>query len=236
MENRNHTKTPGIILIICGIGWFIPLFFYFILLPAAGSSAVHAQYPLQFLPWMIESGAVREGLWYTSGFAFMLNFLFVPYIMFKISGSSVDYFSIAGFLAGICGFLVIVISIFMLAGGEMPLALSYTATNDPAVQEAVVAIYNYQRIMTAVLFDFLGFVCLGIWILFCSICGLKNNRPKFLQWLGLITAAACFCFAFGYILQISWLGEMGIGLLSFLFIPVWTIGNGVMLITGKTGR
>ena len=139
-------------------------------------------------------------------------------------------------LAGILGAFTLVFTSLILAAGEMPIAKAYVgAANEGGA--AIVLLYEWQRLATALLFDVLGFGLLGVWICVGSAAGLRSGSlPKSIGIFGLVTAALLFCFALGYALQISWLGETGIGAIAFLALPAWLIWLGMICLhTGPIG-
>jgi hypothetical protein len=98
------------------------------------------------------------------------------------------------------------------------------------VRPGVVATYEWQRLVTALLFDVLGFTLIGVWIAVSSVAGLRSHRlPRVLGWLGVVTGGLCLCLAAGYLSKVGWLGEMGLGAASFVAVPVWLIWLGAVL-------
>jgi hypothetical protein len=207
----------------------VPLAFYFYFLPAAGSSATHARDAASFLPWMAEQGTVRVALWWTTCFPFLVALLGVPSALKKhLKSSSPSAARTAG-LAGILGLFTLLLACLMLAAGETPLAQAYVAASQDA-RPAIVAVYEWQRLVTALLFDALGFFLLGVWVSVSSVAGLRSGRlPRWLGWFGIVTSLTVFSFVLGYVADISWLGELGIGALAFLTLPVWMIWLGIIL-------
>jgi hypothetical protein len=93
-----------------------------------------------------------------------------------------------------------------------------------------VAIYEWQRLVTALLFDVLGFFLLGVWVLVSSVVGLRSGGlPRWIGWFGVIAALTVFTYVIGYVTGIGWLGETGIGVLAFIAVPVWMIWLGIVL-------
>jgi hypothetical protein len=224
----NKQRWFGISAISSGLLFLVPLIFYFFVLPAAGSSATHAKDPVSFLPWMADRGELRVALWWFVSISFGVMMLGAPTgLRSRIEGSSPVAARVSE-LAGILGAFSLVVSGLMLAGGEMPVAIAYiNAAGDS--RDAIVALYEWQRLATALLFDVLGFGLLGIWIGVGCIAGLRTRVVRTpLGILGLLTALLLVCFAFGYALQIPWLGESGIGAASFLALPAWLIWFGVI--------
>ena len=79
---------------------------------------------------------------------------------------------------------------------------------------AIVAIYEWQRLTTAILFDVFGFFLLSVWIFVGSVAGLRSGGlPKGISWFGVVAALLSFSFATGYITKIVWLEESGLGAL-----------------------
>ena len=75
-----------------------------------------------------------------------------------------------------------------------------------------------------------GFSLLSVWIFVSSIAGLRSGGlPKGISWFGVVAALLSFSFAIGYVTKIGWLGETGLGALSFLAVPAWLIWLGVVL-------
>ena len=131
-------------------------------------------------------------------------------------------------LAGILGAFTIILASLLLAAGEPPLAQTYIEASEEA-RPAIIAIYEWQRYATAILFDVFGFFLLGVWLFVNSVVGLRSGGlPKGLSWFGVIAALLSFSFSIGYITQIEWLGEAGLGALAFLAVPVWLIWLGIV--------
>jgi hypothetical protein len=131
-------------------------------------------------------------------------------------------------LAGILGAFTIILASLLLAAGELPLAKAFVEASEEA-RPAIVAIYEWQRLATAILFDVLGFFLLGMWISVSSVAGLRSGGlPKGVSWFGVVAALLCASFATGYITKIEWLGEMGFGALAFLAVPAWLIWLGIV--------
>ena len=228
------TRWGAVSAIVAGLVSLAPLVFYFYLLPAAGSSAIHAQDPSSFLPWMAVRGGVRVALWWTVSLAFLVVLFGVPFALRrKLENHSPTAAQIAE-LAGVLGTFTIILASLILAAGELPLAQAYVAASEEA-RPAIVAMYEWQRLVTALLFDVLGFFLLGVWILVSSVAGLSTGGlPKGISWFGAVTALLCFSVATGYITKIEWLGEMGLGALAFLAVPAWLIWLGIVF--WKTGE
>ena len=235
MIKKDTTIRWGAICAIAsGIFFLIPLIFYFYLLPRAGSSATHAQDPASFLPWMAVHGNVRAALWWMTSLALLILLFGVPSALRK----KLENFNPAAArvteLAGILGAFTIVVASLILAAGELPLAQAYVKAGEEA-RPAIVAIYEWQRLTTALLFDVLGFFLIGAWIFGSNVISLRSGTlPKGISWFGLIIGLLNFCLAIGYVAKIKWLGEMGLGALGFLAIPVWLIWLGIVL--WKTGK
>ena len=215
--------------IVAGLAFLVPLVFYFYLLPAAGSSATHAQDPSSFLPWMAVHGNIRVALWWIVCLPFLVTLLGVPFALRrKLESLSPTAAQIAE-LAGILGIFTIILASLILAAGELPLAQAYVEASEEA-RPAIVAIYEWQRLATALLFDVLGFFLLGVWIFVSSVAGLRSGGlPKGISWFGLVAALLDFPVATGYITKIGWLGETGLGGLAFLAVPAWLIWLGILL-------
>jgi hypothetical protein len=219
--------------ITAGITFLVPLTFYFYFLPAAGSSATHAQDPASFLPWMAERGTVRVALWWTTCFPFLIALLGVPAALKKRLKPSQPTAARTAELAGLLGFFSLLLACLMLAAGEMPLAQAYVGAS-PEAQPAIVAVYEWQRLVTALLFDALGFFLLGVWVSVSSVAGLCSGRlPRWLGWFGVVTSVTIFAFVVGYLFRIRWLGELGIGALAFVTLPVWMIWSSIVLWRGQ---
>ncbi|MFC2037137.1 DUF4386 family protein [Chloroflexota bacterium] len=215
--------------ITAGVAFFVPLTFYFYFLPAAGSSATHAQDPVSFLPWMAEHGTVRVALWWATSFSFLVALFGVPSALKKVLKSSRPTAARTAGLAGILGLFTLLLACLMLAAGEMPLAQAYVAASAEA-RPAIVAVYEWQRLVTALLFDLFGFFLLGVWVSVSSAAGLRSGElPRGLGWFGIVTSLTVFSFVLGYATGIRWLGELGIGALAFLTLPVWMIWLGIVL-------
>jgi hypothetical protein len=94
---------------------------------------------------------------------------------------------------------------------------------------AIVATYEWQRLVTALLFDVLGFLLLGVWILVGSVAGLRSAAlPRGISGFGVVASLLSFSVATGYVTKIGWLGETGLGALAFLAVPAWLIWLGVV--------
>jgi hypothetical protein len=99
----------------------------------------------------------------------------------------------------------------MLTAGELPLARAYVDASAEA-RPAIVATYEWQHLVTSLLFDVFGFCMLSVWILASSLAGLHSGRlPKGLVWFGTATGVLGASFAAGFVTRLSWLGESGIG-------------------------
>lgn len=230
MTNQDTAKRWGAVCAVAsGAVFLVPLVFYFYLLPAAGSSATHALDPASFLPWMAARGGVRVALWWTVCAAFLIVLAGVPYALRRKLGSASPTPARLAELAGNLGAFTLILASLLLAAGEMPLARAYVEAGEEA-RVAIVAIYEWQRLATALLFDVLGFFLLGVWILASSVVGLRSGGlPKWTGWFGIVTALLCFSFVTGYVTKIGWLGETGLGALAFLAVPAWLISLGIVL-------
>jgi hypothetical protein len=229
IDRKWAMRWGAISAVASGVVFLVPLLFYFYLLPRAGSSATHALDPISFLPWMAVQGSVRVLLWWTVSVAFLIVLFGVPLALRrKLEGHSPTAVILAE-LAGILGAFTIVLASLLLAAGERPLSRAYVEASKEA-RSAIVAIYEWQRLTTALLFDVLGFFLLGVWIFVSSAAGLRTRGlPAGISWFGLITALLCFSFSIGYVTKITWLGETGLGALAFLFVPVWLVWLGIVL-------
>jgi hypothetical protein len=218
--------------ITAAIAFLVPLGFYFYFLPAAGSSVTLAQDPVSFLPWMAERGGVRVALWWATCVPFLVALLGVPSALKRRLKSSRPTAARTAELAGILGFFTLLLASLMLAAGEMPLAQAYVKAS-PEARPAIVAIYEWQRLVTALLFDVLGFFLLGLWVSVSSVAGLRSGRfPRWLGWFGIVTSVTIFAFVLGYVTRIGWLGELGIGASAFITLPAWMFWLGVVLWRG----
>jgi hypothetical protein len=214
---------------VAGVAFLVPLSFYFFFLPAAGSSATHAKDAASFLPWMAERGAVRVALWWATCFPFLVALLGVPSALKKVLSPSSPTAAKTAELAGILGFFTLLLASLMLAAGEMPLARAYVAAGAEA-RPAIVAAYEWQRLVTALLFDVLGFFLLGVWVSVSSVAGLRSRSlPRTLGWFGVVAAVTICCFVVGYVTGIGWLGELGIGAAAFITLPLWMIWLGAVM-------
>jgi hypothetical protein len=235
MTDKNGSLRWGAICAVTsGVVFLIPLVFYFYLLPRAGSSATHAQDPLSFLPWMADHGSVRVALWWTVSLAFLIVLFGVPLALKrKLKDKSPTAAKLAE-LAGILGAFTLILASLLLVAGEQPLAQAFVGASEEA-RPAIIAIYEWQRLATALLFDVLGFFLLGVWIFVNSVVGLRTDGlPKGISWFGIIAALLSFFFVTGYITKIDWLGEAGLGALAFLAVPAWLIWLGIVF--WKTGE
>jgi hypothetical protein len=173
-------------------------------------------------------GSVRIALWWTVCLAFLIVLFGVPNALRKKIETHSPTAARLAELAGILGSFTIIMASLLLAAGELPLAQAYVEASEEA-RLAIVAVYEWQRLATALLFDVFGFVLLGIWILVSSVVGLRSKGlPKGISWFGVVTALLSFSFAIGYITELGWLGETGLGALSFLAVPVWLIWLGIV--------
>lgn len=228
-KSSSSFRWGAVCAIVAGICFLVPLSFYFYFLPAAGSSATHARDPASFLPWMASRGGVRVALWWFTGLTFLIALLGVPHALRALLKADRPAMAQVAELAGILGNFTLVLANLMLAAGEMPLARAYVEAGAEA-RPAIVATYEWQRLVTALLFDVLGFLMLGVWIAASSVAGLLAGKlPKALSWLGIVTGLLDLCFAIGYVTNLKWLGESGIGALSLLAMPAWMIWLGVVL-------
>ncbi len=212
-----------------GFGMLVPLVFYFFLLPAAGSGAEHAQSPSLFLPWVVESGQVRVALWWAIVIPFTIALFGCPFELKRRLEFYAPSIGEISALAGILGFFIIIVASLMLLAGEPTLARAYMGAGEEA-RQAIVATYEWQRLVTAFLFDALGLFMLGLWIFLGSIAGLRYKAlPKRVSQFGIFTALCTLSCALGYVTKIRWLGEFGIGQLSFIALPAWMIWFGLIL-------
>ena len=229
MTDKDTAMRWGAVCAIAsGVVFLVPLVFYFYLLPMAGSSATHAQDPTNFLPWMTVHGSTRIALWWTVCLAFLIILFGVPFALRrKLENLSPTAAQLAE-LAGILGAFTIILASLLLAAGELPLAQAYVEASEEA-RLAIVAIYEWQRLATAILFDVFGFFLMGVWIFVSSIAGLRSGGlPKGISWFGVVTALLTFSIATGYVTKIKWLGETGLGTLAFLAMPAWLIWLGIV--------
>lgn len=229
IEKNSTIRWGAVCAIAAGICCLAPLAFYFYFLPAAGSSADHALRPGSFLPWMAGHGGVRIGLWWATCLAFLIVLFGIPQALREMTQTDNPSAARIAELAGILGSFTLVLATLILAAGELPLARAYVGAG-AETQAAIVATYEWQRLVTAILFDVCGFFLLGLWTLTSSATGLHTGKlPKALGWFGIVTGLFEFCFAIGYLTQIRWLGEFGIGVVSFLAMPIWMIWLGVVM-------
>jgi len=228
-QNRALTRWGAVCSMAASVCFLVPLSFYFYFLPAAGSSATHALDPASFLPWMASRGGVRVALWWVTGLTFLIALIGIPRALRELLKDGAPATAKVAELSGVLGMFTLVLANLMLAAGEMPLARAYVAAGD-AVRPAIVALYEWQRLVTALLFDVLGFLLLSAWITASSVAGLVTSKlSKGLGWFGVVTGVLALCFAVGYALSIKWLGEQGIGALSLLALPAWMMWLGVVL-------
>jgi hypothetical protein len=202
-ESDGPMRWGAVSAILAGLLFLVPLAFYFYLLPAAGSSATHAQDPASFLPWMAAHGGVRVALWWAICLAFGVLLFGAPTALRRrLEGHHPAAARISEW-AGILGAFTIILASLMLAAGEMPLAQAYVGASQGA-RPAIVAIYEWQRLVTALLFDVLGFFLLGVWILVGSMAGLRSGAlPTRITWFGVLASLLCFCVATGYVTKIA---------------------------------
>jgi hypothetical protein len=177
---------------------------------------------------MAEQGSVRVALWWTVSLAFLILLFGVPLALRRTLENHNPTAAKLAELAGILGAFTIILASLLLAAGEPPLAQAFIDASEEA-RPAIIAIYEWQRLATALLFDVLGFFLLGVWIAVNSVVGLRSNGlPKGLNWFGVITALLSFSFVTGYLTKIEWLGEAGLGALAFLAVPAWLIWLGIV--------
>jgi len=229
VQSTASTRWGALCALVAGVAFLMPLAFYFYFLPAAGSSATHAQDPVRFLPWLAEHGPVRVALWWTTALPFLVALLGVPSALRAKLHPASPTAAPVGEWAGVLGLFTLLVACLMLAAGELPLARAYVAA-DAAARPAIVATYEWQRLVTALLFDGLGFFLIGVWILVSSAAGLRSGGlPRGLGCFGVVAALPTFAFAAGYVTGLGWLGELGLGLLAFLTVPAWLVWLGVVL-------
>jgi hypothetical protein len=237
-ENRALVRWGATCALVSGLVMIAPLVFYFYVLPNAGSSATHAADPASFLPWMAAQGAPRVALWWIVAAAFLVMLLGAPMgLRVRLAGRSgrdipareIEAAAWVAERAGVIGCTAIVVACLMLAAGEPALARAYVGAT-PDAQAGIVATYEWQRLVTALLFDVLGFALVGVWIGTGSVAGLVSGRlPKALAGLGIAAGVLCLCVAVGYLSKVGWLGEMGLGAAAFVAVPAWLIWLGVVL-------
>jgi len=222
--------------ITAGIMLLVAVLLILIVLPATGSSSDHAMHPEQFLPWMAEKGGVRVLVWWIVAIPFFVAALGIPDVLKQITFEDAPLLSQLAAKVATIGLLVCAFSSLALAAGERPLAQSYVTAQDQGLfelQQSLIAFYTWQRLVIALLFDFLGFFLVGLWVMGSSLTGLKTaNLPRTFCLFGVVTGLLCWSFAFGYVLQISWLGEFGLGGLAFIALPVWLFWLGICLHRG----
>jgi hypothetical protein len=227
-DKTTSMRWGAICAVMSGVVFLVPLVFYFYLLPKAGSSATHALDPFSFLPWMTIHGKIRVALWWTVCLAFLIVLFGVPFALRRKMEDVSPTAARLAELAGILGAFTLILASLLLAAGELPLAQAFVDASEDA-RPAIVAVYEWQRLTTALLFDVLGFFLLGVWIFVNSIVGLRSEEmPKGIGWFGVAASLLCFSFVTGYITKIEWLGEAGIGALAFLIVPLWLIWLGVV--------
>lgn len=217
-------------LVFSGALWIIPTFFYFVVMPLSGCDATFASSPELFLPWMAERGGVRVALWLVSGSIFLVNMIFVPLILRERFLKELPLAANIATMVGILGFFSILSSALVLAAGEMPIAEAYMKAS-PEVRESILVLYIWQKKTTAFIFDLLGYFLFGLWLLVSSVAALYNRTMKrAAAFFGILCSITSFCFAIGYLAELGWLGESGIGVSSFVFIPIWIVWCGLSLL------
>ena len=227
-DRDTSTRWGSICAIASGVVFLVPLVFYFYLLPRAGSSATHALDPSSFLPWMAVHGSVRVALWWTVCLAFLIVIFGVPLALRRRLENHSSTAAQVAELAGVLGSFTLILASLLLAAGEPPIAQAYVEASEEA-RPAIIALYEWQRLATALLFDVLGFFLLGVWISVSSVVGLRTGGlPRGIGWFGVIAALLAFSFVTGYITKIEFLGETGVGALAFLAVPAWLIWLGIV--------
>jgi len=220
----------AICAIVGGIAFVVPMVFIFILMPAAGLNwgSMPAE---QFLPQMAQNGGLRSLFWWTVALPFFIIFLSVPGTLKKTLETHAPGVALLAERIGAAGLFLCAFSSAVLAAGEMPLAQAYAASLLRESQIAIAAVYDWQTKVTALLFDVCGFLMIGLWILLNSAIGLKKkgSLPTGFSAMGMLAALLCFCFAIGYLAQLRWLGEFGIGGLAYFVVPAWVIWLGIFL-------
>jgi hypothetical protein len=177
---------------------------------------------------MTVHGYIRVALWWTVCLAFLIVLFGVPFALRRKMEDVSPTAARLSELAGILGAFTLILASLLLAAGELPLAQAFVDASEDA-RPAIVAVYEWQRLTTALLFDVLGFFLLGVWIFVNSIVGLRSEEiPKGIGWFGVAASLLCFSFVTGYITKTEWLGEAGIGALAFLAVPLWLIWLGVV--------
>jgi hypothetical protein len=183
---------------------------------------------------MAVRGGSRIALWWTVCLAFLIILFGVPFALRRKLENLSPIAARLAELAGILGAFTIILASLALAAGELPLAQAYVEASEEA-RFAIVAIYEWQRLVTALLFDVFGFLLMGVWIFVSSVAGLRSGGlPKGISWFGVVTALLSFSLVTGYITKIEWLGETGLGALAFLAMPAWLIWLGIVF--WKTGE
>jgi hypothetical protein len=181
---------------------------------------------------MAANANIRIALWWTVCIAFLIALFGVPLALRKKLEDYNFPASKLAELAGILGAFTLIVASLLLAAGEAPLAEAYVNSSEE-FRPAVVAIYEWQRLTTAILFDVLGFFLLGVWIFVSSVVGFQSKGlPRGISWFGILAGVLCFSFVAGYITKIGWLGETGLGALAFLAVPAWLIWLGIFLWSG----
>jgi hypothetical protein len=114
----------------------------------------------------------------------LVTLLGVPYALRKKLESPSPTAAQIAELAGILGIFTIILASLILAAGELPPAQAYVEASEEA-RPAIVAIYEWQRLATALLFDVFGFFLLRVSVFASSVTGLRSGGlPKGIGWFG----------------------------------------------------
>lgn len=234
MQKQRLTTAKSIIVLVLGFLWVIPMVFYFVLLPPIAIDPTYVMEPQVFLPWMAESGTIRRLLWGFNSIIILLNMTFVPTLIKEYLGDRFPAFSNIASIVGILGLFTLLMASLILVAEEMPLARLYLAAS-PQEKVNIEHIYLWQMNFTNILFDFLGFILIGFWIFISTvIIFLSKHGSKLLIGVGVIASLSAFAFSFGWFFQIGWLGDRGIGLSSFVIMPLWIALCGFTMLRAKS--
>lgn len=224
----NSNKYSGILALTAAIILLVPVFMFFFVIPEAGADETIIADPDLFLSWMSESGIVRTILWWFTLLPFLIALFGLPQIHSEILGKEKLWTKISYFCAK-SGFLLLIIMCMALIASEKFLAAQYVNSAAEA-KETVVFSLLFSNYIISFIFDFFSFTLIGLWLLISGISAIKAGIfNRVFNIFTLLVSFTLFCFSFGYLFELTWL-EDSIGVSSFLFMPVWFIWFGIILL------